>query len=571
MYSRQNQGEARLESLLDDLQSTLPRNKNNGIVGNTSSTGYKEVSKSTSRTVGNGRTETDKEYEIQYLNPSNKCTVLNERLPDLQSVDLLRQANAAGGKNAGYETVSSYEYKKSTETKGSMPKHEINGGINLKHNISELDSLLDDLNHSQRTGFSNKGVPRHEISTNESTIEPLMSSTPYKQYSSKHEEHRYGSVNKVPVTNEVISTYESSTSNGQPLGIDITDAPRSYSQLLQNQGPGTYQTSMYAKETTKKVIPGTTTYSTYQPYNPPTIEPAQSKVYNYSEEYRSESQNRSFRDVPRSPGTQRAGSPRSPSPHRSPSPVTFAQPPEPKSYSSVNKYTSKTVSPIPVQKFSPSDPSRTNVDNTINTPPAGQQTVYSYKYSSETRQNTKYGTPNGYTAPVHQEQLPLRQSPFPREEIDSPPEQQKPPRKLDDLMASFGDKSDYYRSEREYQSNQTKSRDNDRGRTTEYTVPINRSEPDAAPKAPELKEVKETEVTSSVAGPAVYYPPGSTTFVKKEEQMQQGQLGRAQMKAKGKGMYKYKSKSKGKEKHSSGATMVPCCLPMCCAMPCVIM
>jgi len=33
--------------------------------------------------------ETNKEYEIQYLNPVNKSTVLNERLPDLQSVDLL--------------------------------------------------------------------------------------------------------------------------------------------------------------------------------------------------------------------------------------------------------------------------------------------------------------------------------------------------------------------------------------------------------------------------------------------------------------------------------------------------
>lgn len=76
-----------LELLLDDLQSTLPR-KNHGL-SNTSSTGYREVTKSTSRTIGNGQTETNKEYEIQYLNPANKSTVLTERLPDLQSVDLL--------------------------------------------------------------------------------------------------------------------------------------------------------------------------------------------------------------------------------------------------------------------------------------------------------------------------------------------------------------------------------------------------------------------------------------------------------------------------------------------------
>jgi len=234
MYNRQNQnqGEARLELLLDDLQSTLPR-KNHGL-NNTSSTGYREVTKSTSRTIGNGQTETNKEYEIQYLNPANKSAVLTERLPDLQSVDLLRQTN--GGKNAGYETVSSYQYKKSTENKSTVPRHETNS-VNMRQSISELDSLLDDLNHAQRVGFSNSGVSRHEITTTESNIEPLRSSTPYKQYS-KYEDHKYGSLNrtKVPGTNEVISTYESSIINGEPS--DLVDAPRSYTKLLQNQAPG---------------------------------------------------------------------------------------------------------------------------------------------------------------------------------------------------------------------------------------------------------------------------------------------------------------------------------------------
>jgi len=50
--------------------------------------------------------------------------------------------------------------------------------------------------------------------------EPLRSSTPYKQQYSKHEEHRYGSLNrsKMPGASEVISTYETSTTNGEPLG-----------------------------------------------------------------------------------------------------------------------------------------------------------------------------------------------------------------------------------------------------------------------------------------------------------------------------------------------------------------
>jgi hypothetical protein len=177
---------------------------------------------------------------------------------------------------------------------------------------------------------------------------------------------------------------------------------------------------------------------------------------------------------------------------------------------------------------------------------------------------------------VHQEQLPLRYSPFPKDEADTPG-LQNPPKRLDDLMASFGDRKDYtnYHSNREYHTNtndyQIKSKEYEKGQTAEYTIPIKKPQPED--KGPEkLVEVKEPEVTQSTTGPPVFYPPGSTTFVKKEDVMhQQGQFGGGQMKAKGKGMYKYKSKSKSKEKQSSGATMVPVCLPMCCAMPCVIM
>lgn len=142
--------------------------------------------------------------------------------------------------------------------------------------------------------------------------------------------------------------------------LDLVDVPRSYTKLLQNQSPGTYQTSVYSKETTKKIIPGSTTYSTYQKFGSPTTDPGQSKVYNYSEEYRTDSRNRSMRDLPPSPRPHRSSSPRSPSPHRSPSPMSFPQPPEPRNYSSSHTYTNRTTSsPQSIQKFSPSDPSRT--------------------------------------------------------------------------------------------------------------------------------------------------------------------------------------------------------------------
>lgn len=49
--------------------------------------------------------------------------------------------------------------------KSSAPRHETSGGVNMRQSISELDSLLDDLNHAQRVGFSNSGVNRNELTT----------------------------------------------------------------------------------------------------------------------------------------------------------------------------------------------------------------------------------------------------------------------------------------------------------------------------------------------------------------------------------------------------------------------
>lgn len=166
--------------------------------------------------------------------------------------------------------------------------------------------------------------------------------------------------------------------------------------------------------------------------------------------------------------------------------------------------------------------------------PAGQ-TVYSYKYSSETRENsTKYGAqPNGgvYTRPVHEEQTPLRYSPFPRDEADAPG-RQNPPKRLDDLMASFGDRTDYNNtsaySREQYQSKSSGGYDSNK--TVEYTVPIKKPQPEnhvPETKAPAEKlhtEIKQTDVSQSLNGPPVFYPPGSTTFVRKDEVIQQVSL-----------------------------------------------
>lgn len=41
--------------------------------------------------------------------------------------------------------------------------------------------------------------------------------------------------------------------------------------------------------------------------------------------------------------------------------------------------------------------------------------------------------------------------------------------------------------------------------------------------------------------------------------------------ANGRGKYEYEAESKSKSSSKSGGAMVPVCLPLCCAMPCVIM
>jgi len=40
---------------------------------------------------------------------------------------------------------------------------------------------------------------------------------------------------------------------------------------------------------------------------------------------------------------------------------------------------------------------------------------------------------------------------------------------------------------------------------------------------------------------------------------------------KGSEKYEYEASSKSKSKSSKGGTVVPVCLPLCCALPCVIM
>lgn len=108
--------------------------------------------------------------------------------------------------------------------------------------------------------------------------------------------------------------------------------------------------------------------------------------------------------------------------------------------------------------------------------------------------------------------------------------------------------------------------------------------------------------SKNVAGPPVYYPPGSAEFTKKEESnvaVSQSSVSyeiyRVTYARVSKNIFpdllrlnsnpvpnsfqggwqkasgKYEYEASGKSKSSKGAAVVPVCLPLCCALPCVIM
>lgn len=168
----------------------------------------------------------------------------------------------------------------------------------------------------------------------------------------------------------------------------------------------------------------------------------------------------------------------------------------------------------------------------------------SYKYSETT-----------YSAHNTMERFPPSASPapFPRPVTPSPSTQQ-PPKKLDDLLADFPEARFPTQPDGVVQ------------RKVEVTHERSTNKDSNSKPAPPIG------TTKNVNGPAVYYPPGHTPFAKKEVAGYQSsamQGGGAY--ASGRGMYEYEGGSKSKEKHSEKKTAVPICLPLCCAMPCVIM
>ncbi|XP_046479049.1 mucin-2 isoform X1 [Neodiprion pinetum] len=211
----------------------------------------------------------------------------------------------------------------------------------------------------------------------------------------------------------------------------------------------------------------------------------------------------------------------------------------------------------------PEGPSHTTVNYytvappQTNPPQPTNTTIYKYSNTTTTIPPNKY--PDD-----HEVLLP---KPFPTSGVQLYPANAKPqtpsnghgpPDKLEDLMASFSD------TERVVLAD-ISNKERDQQKLQKSSDPSNpKKDVDFVPHTPPKVQSK------NYAGPPVYYPPGSAEFTKKEES------GGAMMQSsggwqKGKAKYEYEASSKSKSKSSSGGAVVPVCLPLCCAMPCVIM
>ncbi|XP_076752769.1 uncharacterized protein LOC143424530 [Xylocopa sonorina] len=182
------------------------------------------------------------------------------------------------------------------------------------------------------------------------------------------------------------------------------------------------------------------------------------------------------------------------------------------------------------------------------TPPQSNTTLYKFS-------NTTTTVPPNKNPEDHEVLLP---KPFPTEGVQvypskpAPAAVQSPPKKLEELMASFSD------TEREVLEDIEK-----REKEQQKDLPVAKKEVDFVPHTPPKVKSK------NVAGPPVYYPPGAAEFTKKEEASAMSQAGGGWQKQKAK--YEYEASSKSKSKSTSGKAVVPVCLPLCCALPCVIM
>ncbi len=150
------------------------------------------------------------------------------------------------------------------------------------------------------------------------------------------------------------------------------------------------------------------------------------------------------------------------------------------------------------------------------------------------------------------------------------PHTQTPPKRVDQLMTELSEFDSSIQDTRFAEPPGAGRRDPSPDR---YRPPAAATHRDPSPE----RRASPVRPQQSTPGPAVYYPPGEMfKSPRAESHLDTSSFSRAQAKGKGKakakGEYKAKEKSKISDgEGKQGAAVVPICLPLCCAAPCVIM
>lgn len=141
-----------------------------------------------------------------------------------------------------------------------------------------------------------------------------------------------------------------------------------------------------------------------------------------------------------------------------------------------------------------------------------------------------------------------------------------PPKRVEDLMATFGDTSEIHYTNKRVQIAEKPLT------PTTHNLSSTTTKVYSSDTTDDDKDKNKSVVPSrNVAGPPVYYPPNHELFTSKESSQAAAGYRAQGGWAREKGAYKYEAESRSKTTTKSGAAVVPLCCPLCCAMPCTIM
>ncbi|XP_037080777.1 trithorax group protein osa-like [Pollicipes pollicipes] len=275
-----------------------------------------------------------------------------------------------------------------------------------------------------------------------------------------------------------------------------------------------------------------------------------------------------------------------PPPRSAPSPAPAPGPPGPPgqpgapgtSYSTSTVTKHYTIGPdgreVPVRPVSPYDQQYPKFP--VDEPPQGHHT----RTTTTTIERTQtHGSPFPARSPSPSGRRPQRDDgprvPFPGsprrpvDDIDTP-------RRVDELMAQIPDTP----QDGTYPHGPRRRDLNGRSSTTTTHFTVHETEPLMDTQTKVTLDAKSGAVvpqaaTKPMAGPPIYYPPGSTEFKPKPESEMMFQSyesrGGGKYKSGYKAKGKYKAKGGSKESHAEGGAVIPICLPLCCGAACSVM